>query len=78
MKLQAGTKTTSGNFMLVRRIETIEQFDRLTATNKSVFWRHRMYPSAFMRNLSFNVIKKSMKYGLIWTAIKTQKGLKDV
>ena len=46
-KLTEGATVKSGNFKLVKRIETLDEFWNVINSEKSFFARHRMYPTSF-------------------------------
>ena len=55
--LYPGYKTTTG-FTLMREITTLDQFWRAINTEKSIFARHRMYPTAFFFSWQIKTIKE--------------------
>jgi len=45
--LERGHVVKSGNFKLVRKITSLDEFWHVINSQKSLFARHRVYPSAF-------------------------------
>ena len=62
----------SGNFILDYKITTLDQFWDAINSNKSIYARHRMYPTAFFFSWNIKLIKKWMDNGWFWTAKKFQ------
>ena len=52
-----------GNFRLGKRIETIDELVVVLMFEKSVFYRHRMYPCAFLRHWSLAKLNQQVKFG---------------
>jgi hypothetical protein len=48
MKLEVGEITDSGNFQLIERIRSLDELWTVLVTEKSVFVRHKAYPTAFI------------------------------
>jgi len=55
-----------GNFELVDYIRTFNFLSSELELNKSIFWRHKMYPTAFIKNWSYARLKIELKYGNFW------------
>lgn len=68
IKLERGTKI--GNFQIEYRVETFSQLCLILDTKQSIFWRHRMYPTGFIRQWSFNMLSINLKYGNFYHATK--------
>ena len=55
-----------GNFKLKKPIKDLETFYRLMKKEKSIFMRHRMYPSAFIQNWQIRLIGTWVDMGWVW------------
>lgn len=73
MKLEVGMITTSGNFVLDKKIEDIHELIDTLYKRKSIFARHRMYASAVLLNWSIVQLNIWLKYGLFYTATRINK-----
>lgn len=73
MELKRGEILKSGNFILVSRVDSINELIFCLMNNKSIFWRHRMYPSAFILHQPLIVLINNVNGGLFWNASKTEK-----
>ena len=62
-----------GNFILVDKIEFFLQLSVELDSRDSIFWRHKNYPTAFIRNWSYNRLKIEVKYGNFWYTKKIDK-----
>ena len=63
----------SGNFRLLYPVKNFNTFVWIMKNKKSVFYRHRMYPTAFIQNLSFAMIHYGINKELFWDTIKLTK-----
>jgi len=72
--MQRGEKV--GNFVLRFKIESISQLCIELESMDSIFWRHKMYPTAFISHWSYIRLKKEVKYGNFWYATKNEKKCK--
>lgn len=57
-----------GNFQLVHQIESFNQLSVELDSANSIFYRHRMYPTAFIKNWTYERLKKELKFGRFWIA----------
>lgn len=67
-KLTEGATVKSGNFKLVKRIETLDEFWNVINSEKSFFARHRMYPTSFFFSWQIRLIKQWINNGWFWTS----------
>ena len=67
-KLTEGATVKSGNFKLVKRIETLDEFWNVINSEKSFFARHRMYPTSFFFSWQIKSIKQWINNGWFWTS----------
>jgi len=74
--LYPGYKTTTG-FTLMREITTLDQFWRAINTEKSIFARHRMYPTAFFFSWQIKTIKDWIDAGRFYIATREEGKNKD-
>lgn len=73
IELKKGVIVKSGNFILNKKIETFEEFWHVINTDKSIYARHRMYPTAFFLSWQLRLIMGWIKQGYFWTTIKIIK-----
>ena len=66
-KWRTGMIIPSGNFKLGRKIETFEDLWHVLKTNKSLFVRHRMYPTAFFFSWGLKTTHEWISRGWFWT-----------
>jgi len=57
----------SKNFVFEKRIDSVEELDKVLANNPSVFWRFRPFPCAVIIHQSLAVLKNSINAGSLWT-----------
>ena len=62
-----------GSFMLVKKIETFEEFYSYLENNKSIFARHRVYPCAFFLNWRIKACKNWIKAGYFYKIKKIKE-----
>jgi len=67
-KFEEGAVIPSGNFKLRKKIESIEEFVVVIDNEKSLFARHRMYPTAFFQSWQLREVRNWIKRGWFWTA----------
>jgi hypothetical protein len=69
-----GDLTPTGNHRFMMKItnihELIDEFN--SANHVSMWWRHRMYPTAVLENQSLMVLRNSIKWGNIWIMEKVK------
>jgi hypothetical protein len=65
-KLCKGVKTRSDNYVLYKKITNLNQFWKVINNNKSIFARHKMYPSAFFFSWNIKLVNEWIKYGYFW------------
>lgn len=66
-KLEENLLVASGNFKLVKKIETLDEFWKIINTEKSFFARHKMYPTAFFFSWTIKSISLWLSQGYFWT-----------
>lgn len=64
---------TKTGFELTEKIETLDEFWKVVNEDKSIFARHRMYPSAFILNWRIRLIKRWIDNGWFFRAIPIKK-----
>jgi hypothetical protein len=62
-----------GNFILTKRIESLQELMNVFETDKSIFWKHRVYPVAFVQNQTLPVLKNSIKYNCLYTIKRVKR-----
>ena len=67
--LVVGSLTKSG-FKLTKKIETLDEFWYILNKDKSLFAKHRMYPTAFFMSWQIKLIKKWIDAGWFFTAYR--------
>lgn len=67
--LYPGYKTPTG-FTLTREITTLDEFWEAINTEKSIFARHRMYPTAFFFSWRIKTIKEWIDAGRFYRAYR--------
>lgn len=67
--LAVGFSTESG-FQLTKKIETLDEFWQIINTDKSIFARHRMYPTAFFQSWNIRLIKTWLDAGWFFQAYR--------
>lgn len=68
--LKPGLITDSGNFELVKRINSLDEFWSVLKADKSIFARHRMYPCAFFESWQIRLVEQWINMGWFYTAKK--------
>lgn len=76
-KLAEGATIKSGNFKLVKRIETLDEFWIVINSEKSFFARHRMYPTSFFFSWQIKLIKQWINNGWFWISEPINKNKDD-
>ena len=67
VKLVPGLKVAGNNFILVKRIDSLDEFWDVLNTEKSFFARHKMYPTAFFFSWQIKSISEWLRAGCFWT-----------
>ncbi|NLO70241.1 MAG: hypothetical protein GX102_04725 [Porphyromonadaceae bacterium] len=57
---------TVGNFQLTEQIKDVNELIEYLLNNKSIFWRHRVLPSAFFLSWQLRVIYNTVNGGYFW------------
>lgn len=70
--MQKGEFVNKGKYILVKRIEDLDEFWEAIHINKSIFARHRIYPSAFFFSWQLRMIKSWINLGYFWTAKRSE------
>ncbi len=71
--MQEYDTTSSGNFRLVKRIDTLDQFWHEAQNNKVLFFNHRVFSSAFFIGWPIKTVKLYTSLGLLWTVERITK-----
>lgn len=61
-----GREVSGGNFKLIKKIESLDEFWAVINTERSFFARHRMYPTAFFFSWQIKSIAQWIKCGFFW------------
>ena len=61
-----------GNFVLQDRIESMCHLSRALETRKSIFWKFKMFPTAFIKHWSYTRLEREVANGMFWYAIKEE------
>lgn len=56
----------SKNFVLDEQIQSINQLLLVLENEKSLFWRHRVHPTAFFLSWPLKLIIQTLKGGHFW------------
>lgn len=75
--LKEGYIIKSGNFMLTKKIKSLDEFYEIISEDDSVFARHRMYPTSFFFSWQIKLIKNWINQGLFYRAIKIKNKNKN-
>ncbi len=67
--MKVGFVTKSG-FVLLKKVESLDEFWQVINTDKSIFARHKMYPTAFFFSWQMRLIKQWIDNGWIFQARK--------
>lgn len=67
--LKVGFKTKTG-FELTKKIETLDEFWQVINQDKSLFARHRMYPTAFFMSWPIRLVKIWLDKGWFFQAYR--------
>jgi len=67
--LAAGYITKTG-FKLIKKVETLDEFWNIINEDKSIFARHRMYPTAFFMSWNIRLIKRWLDKGWFFRACR--------
>lgn len=70
--MRTGDTTKSGNFVFHKRIKDINQFWEVVNTDKSIYARCRMYPTAFFRKWKIKEINEWITKGWFWQMKKNK------
>ena len=62
----------SANFVLDKKITSLDGLAKILNNQKSIYYKHRTYPTSFIRNWQIHHIMIIIKRGLLWT-IKPKK-----
>ena len=71
--ISKGYITKSGNFKLTKRIDGLDEFWNALILNKSIFARHRMYPTAFFYSWQIKEVRSWLNNGWFWLAEKIKE-----
>lgn len=63
--------TTKSGFRLNKKVESLDEFWQIINTDKSIFARHRMYPTAFFQSWTIKTVKKWLDAGWFFRACKS-------
>jgi hypothetical protein len=63
--MKSGNKI-SKNFQLKCRIDTFEHLLKVLDSQKSMFWRHAVFPTAVVEQQQLSALKMLIRYGHLW------------
>ena len=66
MEIYKGYITSSKNFKLLKKVESLDEFWNAINSEKSLFGRHKMYASSFFLAWSLKTSKTWIDNGWIW------------
>lgn len=75
--LRPGKIIPPGNFVLVRPIETMSELSEFLNKYKSIFYRHRMYPTAFIISQQYRHIFGKLKAKMFWVTDDLRETIKQ-
>ena len=76
MKIIPGeTKNHTGNFLIVKKIETLQEFREVLESDRSIFWRFKVMPTAFFWSWQFRQIDSAINGGHFYKVMQI-KGFK--
>jgi hypothetical protein len=61
------------NFKKVKLIDSLDEINRVMKENKSLFVRHKVYPSAFIQNWSMRLVSDWISKQYFWTIERKEK-----
>jgi hypothetical protein len=67
--LESGSRTLSNNFMLLKKVTSSDKLYELLNSKKSIFFAHKMYPSAWVMSFQYRYVQTRLKAGLFWETI---------
>lgn len=70
--LVSGAIVNQGNFELVKKIESLNEFWDILKKDKSFFARHRVYPTAFFLSWQIRSVFTWIDAGYFWTVKSTK------
>ena len=75
-ELKLGDTTDSG-YKLIREIKSLDEFWQIINSEKSIYARHRMYPTAFFYSWQIKLIKSWMDRGWFFQTKLDKKKIHD-
>ena len=63
----------SENFVLDRKIKSLEQLSVILKTHHTIFWNFKVFPTAFFLSWQFRTADSGVKKGLFWTVTRIKK-----
>lgn len=60
----------SKNFVLKKQITTIAELYEILETKPSIYWRHKVFPTAVLMQQKICVLATGVKYGIFWDVEK--------
>lgn len=69
-ELHSGMVTKSGNFILKKRITSLDEFWAAANSHSVMFARHRVFPTAFLIGFTVKTVSEYVKNGWFWIVEK--------
>ena len=60
----------SKNFAVKKQIKSLDEFWEVLNSDKSIYWRHRIFPTAFFMSWTIRTIKTAIDLKLFWSIEK--------
>lgn len=70
---ETGKTLKSGNFMLIGQIKDLNELYMYLQSSPSVYFAHKMYPSAWIMSLQLRYVKNRIDQGLFWVTLDLRK-----
>lgn len=70
---KSGLVLPSGNFQLTVPVTSLDRLMELINTKRSIFIRHKMWPTSWVLSQHLREVDKLIKQGLIWESVKLIK-----
>lgn len=72
-KLKSGDLVQKDRYIIVNKIFSLDEFYNIISTNKIIYARHRIYPSAFFFSWQIRLVKIWIERGWFYSVIKKNK-----
>ena len=61
------------SYLLQTKIDNMFLLCNTLDKSSVIYWRHKVYPTAFIKNWSYAILKRNVELGYLWCVIKTYK-----